>query len=270
MIAYVQISVGEDIKYQSRSPRPDQIFEVSARQFERRVRYPTADQLNTLTTAWTVGPREPAPARSWADSPHADDIHIVNEIHTWKGAQMGVYLKTRDVIHSFYLPHLRLKQDALPGKTIPVWFQATEANTIFEDSSQHWVDGIDVGNVGGTGFVWIDLRLSCAVGAITKMIGRLYVHADRDDYIKWLTWAQKEQNRSQPPVRAAGLAPALQPPDAIADTAENQPRRSLNLLLIQCAVKTNSRMITMTIKIRKKIRIRIMITIRIKPYHVLS
>ena len=29
-----------------------------------------------------------------------------------------MYLKTQDVIHSFFLPNLRLKQDALPGKTI--------------------------------------------------------------------------------------------------------------------------------------------------------
>jgi cytochrome c oxidase subunit 2 len=35
-------------------------------------------------------------------------------------------LRSRDVIHSFFVPQFRLKQDALPGHTIPVWFNATE------------------------------------------------------------------------------------------------------------------------------------------------
>ena len=34
-----------------------------------------------------------------------------------------INLSTKDVIHSFNMPHMRVKQDALPGKTIPVWFK---------------------------------------------------------------------------------------------------------------------------------------------------
>ena len=34
------------------------------------------------------------------------------------------HLRSRDVIHSFFVPQFRLKQDALPGHTIPVWFKA--------------------------------------------------------------------------------------------------------------------------------------------------
>ena len=33
---------------------------------------------------------------------------------------------SRDVIHSFFLPNLRLKQDAVPGREILVWFEATK------------------------------------------------------------------------------------------------------------------------------------------------
>ena len=33
-------------------------------------------------------------------------------------------LKSADVLHSFFLPHLRIKQDAVPGSKIPVWFRA--------------------------------------------------------------------------------------------------------------------------------------------------
>jgi cytochrome c oxidase subunit 2 len=37
-----------------------------------------------------------------------------------------VHLLASDVIHSFFLPNLRLKQDAVPGREILVWFEATK------------------------------------------------------------------------------------------------------------------------------------------------
>src|SRR5262249_52452170 len=119
-IAVAQIRAWEEIKYQTRMPAPDQVFEVSARQFEWRIRHPTSSQLNTISTDWKRENHEPASARFWEKNPHADDVFVVNEVHTWKGAKVRLYLKTRDVIHSFFLPNMRLKQDALPGKTIPV------------------------------------------------------------------------------------------------------------------------------------------------------
>ena len=38
----------------------------------------------------------------------------------------SVVLRSKDVIHSFYLPHFRVKQDAMPGMRIPIWFVPTE------------------------------------------------------------------------------------------------------------------------------------------------
>jgi len=35
-------------------------------------------------------------------------------------------LTSKDVIHSFFVPWIRLKQDAVPGRLIHVWFEATE------------------------------------------------------------------------------------------------------------------------------------------------
>ena len=37
-----------------------------------------------------------------------------------------VQLKSEDVLHSFFLPNLRVKQDAVPGMKIPVWFRAVK------------------------------------------------------------------------------------------------------------------------------------------------
>jgi len=37
-----------------------------------------------------------------------------------------VILKSKDVIHSFFLPNLRVKQDSVPGRDILVWFEAVK------------------------------------------------------------------------------------------------------------------------------------------------
>jgi len=52
----------------------------------------------------------------WAEFPEYDDIGGVNEFHTWKNARVKIYLRPRMSIHSFFLPNLRLKQDALRAR----------------------------------------------------------------------------------------------------------------------------------------------------------
>lgn len=202
-IAFVQIGTWEEIKYYSRMPRPGQqtqLIEVSARQFEWRVRYPSPERLKE----WSANPelaKDFAPRDARELGAHADDIYVVNEVHTVKDHRVLVYLRTRDVIHSFYLPNLRLKQDALPGKIIQVWFEANAANT--KRQGDRWVDG--GGSDPKTGApldrdqVW---ELACAElcgWGHYKMIGRLYVHETEADFLDWLESAQKAQNLSQPP-----------------------------------------------------------------------
>jgi cytochrome c oxidase subunit 2 len=55
-----------------------------------------------------------------------DDIEApVNIIHVPVNQPVIIHLTARDVLHSFFVPALRLKQDAIPGTIIPVWFEAT-------------------------------------------------------------------------------------------------------------------------------------------------
>ncbi len=56
----------------------------------------------------------------------ADDRQFDNELHVPANKVVRVVLKSKDVIHSFFLPNLRLKQDIVPGRDIEVWFQATK------------------------------------------------------------------------------------------------------------------------------------------------
>jgi cytochrome c oxidase subunit 2 len=195
IVAVTQIYAWDKIKYVRSMPDPDQVLEVSARQFEWRMRYPTSAQLDRLTGAWRANPQM---TEQWARSPHADDIHVVNELHIWKGAKVRVYLKSRDVLHSFFLPNMRIKQDAVPGKVIPVWFQATEANT--RPNGDRWEDGYDPATqrAGVREQVW---ELACAElcgWGHYKMQGKLYVHETKEDFDRWLQQAESQQRRREP------------------------------------------------------------------------
>lgn len=55
-----------------------------------------------------------------------DDFQTENDIHVPVNKVVHVILSSKDVIHSFFLPNLRLKQDAVPGRDILVWFEATK------------------------------------------------------------------------------------------------------------------------------------------------
>jgi len=80
-----------------------------------------------------------------------------------------VKLESQDVLHDFFLPHLRVKQDAVPGSTIPVWFKATKT--------------------GEFDLVCAEL---CGWGHY-KMKGRLTVEP-RSDYEAWLKQLTASQN----------------------------------------------------------------------------
>ena len=100
----------------------------------------------------------------------------MNEPRPHTEAELIELLRSSDVLHSFFLPQMRIKQDAVPGLTIPVWFDSDRAGK-FE-------------------LVCAEL---CGWGHY-KMRGRLYVHKDKEDFLRWLQHAQAEQQRTSPTV----------------------------------------------------------------------
>ena len=55
----------------------------------------------------------------------SDDFVSRKALHIPVDRPVVVQLEAEDVIHSFFLPEFRVKQDAVPGMSIPVWFEAT-------------------------------------------------------------------------------------------------------------------------------------------------
>jgi len=86
------------------------LAEVTARQFEWRIRYPGFDAEGNLLPLM--------------QDPQPTDLYAVNDLHLPANAPVMINLKTEDVQHSFFLPELRVKQDAVPGLVIPIWFEA--------------------------------------------------------------------------------------------------------------------------------------------------
>jgi cytochrome c oxidase subunit 2 len=52
-----------------------------------------------------------------------DDIVVLNELHVPVDRAIIIELSSKDVVHNFALPHMRIAQDAIPGSIIPMWFR---------------------------------------------------------------------------------------------------------------------------------------------------
>ena len=98
------MSVSTWAKVKRHAPESDFELQVVAKQFNWEVVYAGAD------------------GKFGTD----DDVKFDNDLHVPVNKVVRIQLSAKDVIHSFFLPNLRLKQDAVPGRTILVWFEATK------------------------------------------------------------------------------------------------------------------------------------------------
>ena len=104
LVVLALVSVTTWAKVKINAPPADFEVRVAGKQFNWEIVYPGPD--------------------GRFDTP--DDFKIDNELHVPVNKVVWVHLTSHDVIHSFFLPNLRLKQDAVPGRNIRVWFEATK------------------------------------------------------------------------------------------------------------------------------------------------
>ncbi|NIT56629.1 MAG: hypothetical protein GWN00_10470 [Aliifodinibius sp.] len=93
---------------------------------------------------------------------------MINELHLPVGKPAIIHLSSKDVIHSFFLPQMRVKQDAIPGIEVPIWFEPKE-----------------------TGEFEIACAQLCGLGHY-RMRGYLIIHTP-EEYEEWLKTKQEEK-----------------------------------------------------------------------------
>lgn len=111
---------------------PDEDFveiEATGYQFAWDIRYPGADgKLGTKNFKLIDLGVNPL-GQDWSDTKNIDDFHAT-EIVLPVGQKVRVRITAKDVLHNFYLPHFRVKMDAIPG--LPTYFIFTPSVTTEE------------------------------------------------------------------------------------------------------------------------------------------
>jgi cytochrome c oxidase subunit 2 len=102
--------------FKAAAARPDAVrIEINAHQWAWEARYAGADgKFNT-----------------------PDDILTTNDVRVPVGSPVVIQLAATDVLHSLYIPNLRVKQDAIPGSITRAWFQAKETGEFDIACAQH-------------------------------------------------------------------------------------------------------------------------------------
>ena len=77
-----------------------------------------------------------------------DDIKTETDLYVPVNKKVVFELEAKDVLHSFWVPNLRLKQDAVPGRNIKGWFEATKTGSYGIGCAE--LCGVGHGNMKGT------------------------------------------------------------------------------------------------------------------------
>jgi cytochrome c oxidase subunit 2 len=159
------------------------VVKVVGEQFAWNVQYPGPDGKFGRTDVKLVAADNPL-GLDRRDPAAKDDITTINQLNLPIDRPVLVHLMSKDVIHSFGLYEMRIKQDAIPGMSIPVWFIPNRAGQYEIACSQ-----------------------LCGLGHF-RMRGFITIQSQAD-YQKWFDDQEKEL---QPAV--ATPAPAATPPAA--------------------------------------------------------
>ncbi|MCA9399958.1 MAG: hypothetical protein KC618_09420, partial [Candidatus Omnitrophica bacterium] len=143
--------------------RPDAVeVRVVAEQFAWNIHYPGADGIFG-STSLKYFDKQSNPLGLDPDDPNGkDDFVMTNQLHLPIGRAAIIYLSSKDVMHSFALQEMRVKQDVIPGMQIPTWFTPTK-----------------------TGKYEIACAQLCGLGHY-RMKGFLTIHS-QEDFDEWLS-----------------------------------------------------------------------------------
>ena len=100
------------------------VVHVTGEQFAWNVHYPGPDGKFGKTDIKLIDIQSNPLGIDRSDPDAKDDVTTLNQLYLPVNKPIIVKLRSKDVIHSFGVPEFRVKQDAIPGLTIPIWFVA--------------------------------------------------------------------------------------------------------------------------------------------------
>src|SRR5882724_10175195 len=196
----------------SQVPKPGEAvtIRVIAQQFAWNVQYPGPDGVFGRLKVPQVGAEANSTLELDLGDPAAkDDILALNQIHLPVNKPILIELSSRDVIHSFFLPYMRVKQDAIPGIMIPIYFTAkdvTPAASQFPDcAANHDCWEIACAQLCGASHY----RMRCNMTANTA-----------EGYDKWLQDNAPKQAAAPAAIPAPAAAVSIPPAAAPAPAAK--------------------------------------------------
>jgi len=161
------------------------VVEVTGEQFAWNVHYPGPDGKFGKTDLKLLDLQSNPLAIDRDDPAAKDDVTTLNQLYLPVNKPIIVRLRSKDVIHSFGVPEFRVKQDAVPGLTIPIWFVP---NITTADMRAR---------TGNTEFQYeIACAQLCGLGH-AKMRGFVTV-VSADEFQKWMTDKVQEQSAPDP------------------------------------------------------------------------
>jgi cytochrome c oxidase subunit II len=101
-------------------------IEATGQQFFWTIRYPGADNAIGTKNFRLIHPGENDLGQDWKDAKNLDDFSA-DDVVLPVGKKIRVRITAKDVLHNFYLPHFRVKMDAIPG--LPTYFVFTPTMT---------------------------------------------------------------------------------------------------------------------------------------------
>jgi cytochrome c oxidase subunit II len=156
------------------------VVQVTGEQFAWNVHYAGPDGKFGRTDVKLLDLQSNPLGLDRADPVGTDDITLVNQMYLPVNKPVIVKLRSKEVIHSFGVPEFRVKQDAIPGLTIPIWFIPNVTTAEMQTRT------------GNAGFQYeIACAQLCGLGH-ARMRGFVTVQT-AEEFQKWLDETSKEQ-----------------------------------------------------------------------------
>jgi len=108
-------------RFQGPAPAAMQV-EVTGRQFQWYFRYPGPDATFGNTDPSLIAAASGNPLGLLGGDDHGKDDIVASELVLPVGREVDLTLHAQDVIHGFFIPAMRLKQNAVPGQTLHIHF----------------------------------------------------------------------------------------------------------------------------------------------------